>query len=133
MKYFAPSQFCDRNTQPHIMTLIALASISALAMNIFLPSLPSMAAYYNTTASVMSLSAAIYLGASALVQLISGPISDHIGRCPVILISLVLFICAYLAIIWAPNAKTFLTLRFVQAFAATTVVLARAVVRDTVG
>ena len=133
MKYFAPSQFCDRNTQPHIMTLIALASISALAMNIFLPSLPSMAAYYNTTASVMSLSVAIYLGASALVQLISGPISDHIGRRPVILISLVLFICASLAIIWAPNAETFLALRFVQAFAATTVVLARAVVRDTVG
>ena len=119
MKYFAPSQFCDRNTQPHIMTLIALASISALAMNIFLP---SMAAYYDTTSSIMSLSVAIYLGASALVQLISGPISDHIGRRPVILISLVLFICASLAIIWAPNAETFLTLRFVQAFAATTVV-----------
>jgi len=60
MKNFAPAQLFDQSTQPHIVTLIALASISALAMNIFLPSLPSMAAYYNTTPSVMSLSVAIY-------------------------------------------------------------------------
>jgi MFS transporter, DHA1 family, multidrug resistance protein len=38
-----------------------------------------------------------------------------------------------LATIWAPNEETFLALRFVQAFAATTMVLSRAVVRDTVG
>ena len=115
MKNFAPAQLFDQSTQPHIVTLIALASISALAMNIFLPSLPSMAAYYNTTPSVMSLSVAIYLGASALLQLFSGPISDRIGRRPVILVSLVLFIIASLATIWAPNAETFLALRFVQA------------------
>ena len=133
MKNFAPAQLFDQSTQPHIVTLIALASISALAMNIFLPSLPSMAAYYNTTPSVMSLSVAIYLGASALLQLFSGPISDRIGRRPVILVSLVLFIIASLATIWAPNAETFLALRFVQAFAATTMVLSRAIVRDTVG
>ena len=81
----------------------------------------------------MSLSVTIYLGASALVQLISRPISEHIGHRPVILFSLVLFICTSLAIIWAPNAETFLALRFVQAFAATTVVLARVVVRNTIG
>ena len=133
MRIFAPARFLDQSTQPHIATLIALASISALAMNIFLPSLPSMAAYYNTTPSIMSLSVAIYLGASALLQLFSGPISDRIGRRPVILISLILFLIASLATIWAPNAETFLALRFVQAFAATTMVLSRAVVRDTVG
>ena len=99
MRIFAPAQFLDQSSQPHIATLIALASISALAMNIFLPSLPSMAAYYNTTPSMMSLSVAIYLGASALLQLFSGPISDRIGRRPVILIILILFIIASLATI----------------------------------
>ena len=104
---FCAGSIFDQSTQPHIVTLIALASISALAMNIFLPSLPSMAAYYNTTPSVMSLSVAIYLGASALLQLFSGPTSDRIGRRPVILVSLGLFIIASLATIWAPNAETF--------------------------
>jgi DHA1 family bicyclomycin/chloramphenicol resistance-like MFS transporter len=133
MKIFAPAQFFDRTTQPHVMTLVALACISALAMNIFLPSLPSMAAYYNTTPSVISLSVAVYLGASAVIQLFSGPLSDRIGRRPVILFSLALFIFASLAIIWAPTVEMFLVLRFIQAFAATTMVLSRAIVRDTVG
>ena len=90
MKNFVPAQFFDRTTEPHVMTLVALACISALAMNIFLPSLPSMAAYYNTTPSVISLSVAVYLGASAVIQLFSGPLSDRIGRQPVILLSLYL-------------------------------------------
>ena len=123
MKNFVPAQFFDRTTQPHVMTLVALACISALAMNIFLPSLPSMAAYYNKTPSVISLSVAIYLGAIAVIQLFSGLLSDRIGRRTVILFSLALFIFASLAIIWAPRVAIFLVLRFIQAFAATTMVL----------
>ena len=38
------SRFLDRRTAPHIATLILLAGLSALTMNIFLPSLPGMAA-----------------------------------------------------------------------------------------
>jgi len=37
------AQFLNRQTQPHMATLILMVSISALAMNIFLPSLPRMA------------------------------------------------------------------------------------------
>lgn len=32
--------YLDRTTPPHLSTLILLAGLSALAMNIFLPSLP---------------------------------------------------------------------------------------------
>ena len=99
MKYFALSQFCDSNTLPQIMTLINFAKILALAMNIFLLSLPRTAVNYNTTASVMSLSIAIYLGANVLVQLFNGPISDHSCRRPVILVSLLLLICDSIATI----------------------------------
>tara|TARA_B100000780_G_scaffold245044_1_gene188916 strand:+ start:103 stop:351 length:249 start_codon:yes stop_codon:yes gene_type:complete len=82
-----------------------------------------MAAYYNKTPSVISLSVAIYLGAIAVIQLFSGLLSDRIGRRTVILFSLALFIFASLAIIWAPRVAIFLVLRFIQAFAATTMVL----------
>ena len=36
-------RFLDRTTPPKIVTLILLAGLSALTMNIFLPSLPGMA------------------------------------------------------------------------------------------
>ena len=113
------------------MTLIALACISAMAMNICVPSLPSMAAYYNTTPSTISLSVTIYLCASAIIQLFSSSLSDQIGRRPVILFSLALFIFESLAIIWPLTVEIFLVLPFVQAFAVTTMVLSRAIVRDT--
>lgn len=125
-------KFLDRSTGPHIFTLIALASISALASNIFLPSLPNLADYYNTTPAVMGLSVGVYLAASAVIQLFAGPMSDAIGRRPVIIGALTIFIVSSIGAIFAPTAGIFLALRAVQAASATAMVLSRAIVRDMV-
>ncbi len=84
-------RFLERSTPPHIFTLILLASISALTMNIFLPSLPTIAADLNSSTSILGLSVGIYLASSALLQLIIGPFSDQFGRRPLILCSLIIF------------------------------------------
>ncbi len=125
-------QFLDRRSPPHILTLILLAGVSALCMNIFLPSLPSMAAYYDTDYAVMQLSIAVYLGVNAVLQIVVGPISDKLGRRPVILWGLVIFLIATLGCIFAPNAAIFLTFRMLQAAVVVAMVLSRAVVRDMV-
>ncbi|MGH1465870.1 MAG: multidrug effflux MFS transporter [Cognatishimia sp.] len=123
-------RYFDRATPPHISTLILLAGASALTMNIFLPSLPSMAAYFETEYRIMQLSVAIYLGSSALLQIIIGPISDKVGRRPVILWGLVLFMLATLGCIFATNTAVFLAFRMAQAVMAIGMVLSRAIVRD---
>ena len=41
-------RFLDRRSPPNIVTLILLASVSGLALNIFLPSLPNMTAHFDT-------------------------------------------------------------------------------------
>ena len=115
---------------PHIATLILLAGISALAMNVFLPSLPGMAAYFEVDYRLMQLSVALYLGVNAVVQILVGPISDKMGRRPVILTSILLFLLATLGCIFAPNAEVFLFFRMAQAAIAATMVLSRAAVRD---
>lgn len=125
-------RFLDRSTQPHIVTLILLAGLSALAMNVFLPSLPRMTEHFHTEYRVMQLSVAIYLGVNALLQIIIGPISDKFGRRPVILWGLVLFLGATLGCIFARDIATFLTFRMCQAVVVTAMVLSRAVVRDMV-
>ena len=125
-------RFLDRSTPPHIVTLILLAGLSALAMNVFLPSLPRMTEHFHTEYRVMQLSVAIYLGVNALLQIIIGPISDKFGRRPVILWGLVLFLGATLGCIFAPDITTFLTFRMCQAVVVTAMVLSRAVVRDMV-
>ncbi|MBN2906332.1 MAG: multidrug effflux MFS transporter [Rhodobacteraceae bacterium] len=127
-----PVRFLDRTTPPHIITLVLLAGISALSMNIFLPSLPNMAADFQTDYRVMQLSVAVYLAMNAVLQVLIGPISDRYGRRPVLLVSGALFLVATLGCIVAPTAASFLAFRMAQAVIVTGMVLSRAVVRDMV-
>lgn len=125
-------RFLDPSTPPHIFTLILLAGVAALAMNIFLPSLPGMTAFFDTEYRLMQLSVAIYLGVNAMLQLVIGPMSDQMGRRPVILGGLVIFLVATLGCIFAPNVTIFLICRMAQAAVVVAMVLSRAVVRDMV-
>ncbi len=99
-------------------------------MNMFLPSLPNMTAYFQTDYGLMQLSVGLYLGISAVLQILIGPISDKAGRRPVILWGLALFLVATLGCIYAPTAELFLVCRMCQAIVAVAMVLSRAAVRD---
>ena len=114
------------------MTLILLAGLAALTMNIFLPSLPGMARGFGVDYAVMQLSVSAYLGVSAVMQLVIGPVSDRFGRRPVILGGLVAFLLATAGTLLAPTAGWFLAFRMAQAVVVTGMVLSRAVVRDMV-
>ena len=131
MKINQTVRFLDRSTPPHILTLILLASISTLSMNIFLPSLPNIASDLNSSTNIMGLSVGIYLASSAVLQLIIGPVSDQIGRRPLILWSLVVFCLSTFAAVFSTSATQFLILRVFQAVSASCIVLSRAIVRDT--
>ncbi len=126
------ARFLSRSTPPHIVTLVMVTGLSTLAMNIFLPSLPRMTEWFGTEYRVMQLSVSLYLGFSALLQIIIGPISDRFGRRPVLLWSVVLFMIATLGTLIAPTAGTFLVFRMLQAVIAAGMVLSRAIIRDMV-
>ena len=114
-----------------MLTLVLLASISALAMNSFLPSLPNMAEHFGSSTALMGLSVGVYLGTSAVFQILVGPLSDRIGRRTVSLWALIIFIVVSISCVYAPNTFVFMCLRALQAIAACTFVVARAIVRDT--
>jgi DHA1 family bicyclomycin/chloramphenicol resistance-like MFS transporter len=101
-------------------------------MNIFLPSLPGMAAWFDAPYALMQLSVALYLGLSAVLQVLIGPISDRFGRRRVLIGSLILFLLATVGTLIAPTAEVFLAFRMAQAVIAAGMVLSRAVVRDMV-
>ena len=125
-------RYFDRTTPPHLTTLIFLAGLSALAMNIFLPSLPGMSAYFEVDYAFMQLSVALYLGVNGSLQIFVGPLSDKYGRRPIILIGVALFCLATLGCFLSTSATMFMVFRMLQAVIAVAMVLSRAVVRDMV-
>ena len=124
--------YLNNSTPPHILTLVLLAGMAALSMNIFLPSLPGMTAYFDTTYAIMNLSISMYLAFTALLQLFIGPISDRVGRRPVVLVSFVIFFIATIGCLLSTSIEVFLFFRMLQAFIVTGMVLSRAIVRDIV-
>ena len=123
-------RFGDRTSPPHISTLILLAGVAALNMSIFLPSLNTMANYFETSYATMQLSISAYLAATAVLQIFIGPVSDKYGRRNVVLVSLGIFVFATLGALFATSIEVFLAFRLLQASVATAMVLSRAIVRD---
>lgn len=112
------------------MTLVVMAGMSAMTMNVFLPALPQMTEYFDTEYRIVQLSVALYLAVSAALQVVIGPLADNFGRRPVILGGIGLFLLATLGCILAPNVTIYLGFRMAQASVAVCMVLSRAVVRD---
>ncbi|NSZ62988.1 multidrug effflux MFS transporter [Agrobacterium tumefaciens] len=126
------ARFLDRTTPPHIITLVVIAGVAALCMNLFLPSLAAMALHFETDYAVMQFAVSGYLAATACLQLLIGPLSDLFGRRPVMLASIAMMIVATLVCMLAPDITVFMIGRVAQAAVVSGFVLARAIVRDMV-
>ena len=125
-------RFLDRRTPPHILTLVLVAGVPALSLNIFLPSLPSMARHFGVEYHLIQLSVSLYLAMTAAVQLMIGPLADRYGRRSVLLLVTAIFVVASVGTILAPGYISFMICRMAQAAIAVGFVLSRAIVRDMV-
>lgn len=118
-------------TPPGFTTLVLLTAFSVLSLNMFLPSLAAIGVALNTDYATVSLAISGYLAVTAIVQLIVGPLSDRIGRRPVMLAALGLFTAASIGCASATTIWTFLGFRMLQAALISGYVIALAVVSDT--
>lgn len=123
-------RFPSPRTPPRLVTLISIAAIGALTMNMFLPSLPTMSDDFGVSYSSIQLSVTLFLAFNAIMQLFLGPLSDRYGRRSVLLVALALFCLASFGTIIAPNFETFLFARIMQAAVVAGLVLSRAAIRD---
>ncbi|PCI04568.1 MAG: Bcr/CflA family drug resistance efflux transporter [Hyphomicrobiales bacterium] len=123
-------RFLNAESPPHLITLVCIAGLGGVSMNMFLPSLPGMANYFGVPNAVMQLSLSVYLAASAILQFIAGPLSDRFGRRPVMLVCSVVFFVGSLVCFLAPSFEMLLFGRILQANAVVGMVLSRAIVRD---
>ncbi|HHT8827249.1 TPA: purine nucleoside transporter PunC [Yersinia enterocolitica] len=104
-----------KTTSSFMFYLAGLSMLGYLATDMYLPAFGTMQQELQTSAGSISASLSIFLAGFAIAQLIWGPVSDKIGRKPVLLAGLGLFAIGCLGILWVETAAQLLVLRFIQA------------------
>jgi len=121
----------DRQAAGPIAAICALAAMGTLATNIFLPSLPAIAADLHVSSAAVTSSISLYLAILAVGQLIAGPLSDRFGRRTPILAGLCVFILGTVWCALAPDLPNLLIARSIQACGVcVATVLSRAIASD---
>jgi DHA1 family bicyclomycin/chloramphenicol resistance-like MFS transporter len=111
--------------------LIAMSGMSSLSLNILVPAIPTMVAKFATEPANVQLTVSLYLMGLAFAQLVFGPLSDRVGRRPVVLAGLSLACLASTAAIFATNIASLITARVAQSLGASTgQTIGRAIIRD---
>ncbi|MER2535595.1 MAG: MFS transporter [Rhizobiaceae bacterium] len=116
---------------PPIWLLTIFTAAGMLGMHVFAPALPLIAADFAATPAETQYTISLYVAALAVGQLVYGPLSDRLGRRPVIIGGLALFVAACVLAMLASSLGQLILARILQGFGGCAgLVLARAIVQD---
>ena len=121
--------------QPRLLFLTIilglLATLGPIGQDMYIPSIPKIAADLGTTTNLVIFSVSSVLFGNAIGQMVHGPLADRFGRKPVIMGLLILFIASSGAALWATSIEVLVVLRFFQGLAQSGGrILANAIARD---
>jgi MFS transporter, DHA1 family, multidrug resistance protein len=111
--------------------LAFLTSFGPLSVDLYLPSMPDIATALAAPPAHVLLTISVYLAGFGLGQIVHGPLSDRVGRKPVIILSFAIYCAATLVCLLSTSIAMLIAGRFLQAIGVSgSVVVVRAVVRD---
>src|SRR5260221_6298153 len=114
-----------------LLLLVAMTGVAPISLYRLVPALPVLATTFGRGISVAQMTVSLYLVGIACSQIIMGPLSDRLGRRPVLLAGLGLMVAASVACIFAESLPQLIAARFLQALGgATGMVISRAIIRD---
>jgi len=112
--------------------LAALAMIGPFTIDTYLPAFPFIAADLQATPAQMQQTLSLYLLALAVMTLFHGTLSDSLGRRPVIICSLLLYVATAIGCALATTFPQLLFWRTVQGLSAGAgIIVGRAIIRDS--
>ena len=108
-----------------------LAALGAFSTDMYLPSLPQVAADLDTTAAAVAFTISGVLLGNAVGQLLIGPLSDRFGRRRPALVGIALHVVASLLCMVVPSIGGLIALRMIQGIGnSAATITAMAVIRD---
>jgi MFS transporter, DHA1 family, multidrug resistance protein len=93
----------------------SLCIVTPFAIDMYLPAFATIAQEFHTTTSQISLSLSTYFVGFAIGQMLYGPLLDRYGRKRPLYVGLIAYILCSIGCAMAPNLKTLIALRFLEA------------------
>ena len=91
--------------------LALLTAVGPTSTDMYLPSLPAIGRTFDAPVPQVQLTLSAFLFCFAIGQVVYGPISDHIGRKPVLLTTLAIYVAASIGCAFAASIETLIVLR----------------------
>nr|BET44462.1 MAG: multidrug efflux MFS transporter EmrD [Candidatus Aschnera chinzeii] len=115
----------------NLLMLIALISVGQMTQTIYIPAIPDIAFYFKQPSTLIQSVMGSYLLCYGFSQLLYGPLSDYIGRRPVILIGLIINLIATIFAFCAFSLNQLIIASAIQGFGIGVAgVMARTMPRD---
>lgn len=120
------------NSKLFILILLGmLTAFGPFVTDMYLPSLPVMGEYFNTSSSMVQLGLTTSMIGLAVGQIFFGPLSDRYGRRIPLQVAMWLFIASTVCCLFAQSIQQFVAFRLIQGIAgAGGIVIARSIATD---
>ncbi|WP_050614937.1 MFS transporter [Bacillus testis] len=115
-----------------IALITMLSMIPPLSTDLYMPALPEMTAFFNTSTTLMSFTMTIFFIFMAVGILVLGPFSDQYGRKPILIVSVAISLIFSAVCAFSPNIGFLIAARAASAFGAGGMVaIATALIKDS--
>lgn len=113
------------------IVLACLSMIGPFSIDTPFPAFPEMRDDFGVGTGALQLVVTVYLASFAAMSVLHGPISDAVGRRPVMVVSLVVYVAASIGCAFAPSLSWLLVCRAFQGLSAGgATIVSRTVIRD---
>lgn len=114
------------------MFLALISAFAPISTDIYLPSMPSMAAYFHASGGSINMTLSMFFVFYSLGMLFWGPLSDKYGRKPVLMAGLAMYTLSSLMCIFASSVEQLIVGRIFQGLGGSaSVVIASAIIKDS--
>lgn len=103
-----------------IIFMVVLSMFGSFVNDMFTPALPELTRFFGCSVSTANLSLSLGMVGLGLGQIIFGPLSDKIGRKPILVLGMGIFLVGGVTSIFSPTIDFFVTCRLVQGIGAST-------------
>jgi len=121
---------CDSFGHNLVVLLMMISLLGVFPLDVILPSFPDLAASFDVSLKTIAFSVSIFAIGVAISQAIIGPLSDVVGRKPLLIGGLAVSVIGSLGCLFSKGYEGFMIFRLIQAVGCGSFVLSQVLVQD---